>query len=276
VFGQTPTGFWPAEGAVDEKSVELYKSYGIRWIATDEAILFKSLGKKRGQELYKHHHFDNIFIAFRDHVLSDLIAFTFRYWDAKDAAENFILHLRKIGQKEKNPIVSVILDGENAWEFYQNNGYDFFNVLYQRLYKATDCQTVTMDELAKEKPSKKLKHLHPGSWIDGTFDTWVANPQKSKAWELIYQTKEDYRHHIKKLSSKVRSAITNHFLISECSDWFWWYGKDHHSEYAKEFDQLFRNHLIEIYKLMNVAPPKHLFCPIEDKGDVSILISKPT
>jgi alpha-amylase/alpha-mannosidase (GH57 family) len=275
VFGRAPTGFWPAEGAVDEKSVALYKSYGLRWIATDEAILFKSLGKKRSHELYRRHHFDNLFIAFRDHALSDLIGFTYRYWEAEDSAENFLSHLREIGKKEKHPTISVILDGENAWEFYPNNGYDFFQALYQKLTEAKDCQTVTMDELADEKPQKRLKHLHPGSWIYGTFDTWVGHPEKNEAWELIYRTKEDYLAHIAKLSNEVRSAITDHFLISECSDWFWWYGEDHHTEYAKEFDQLFRNHLIEIYNLMNIAVPASLFRSIAGESDVHALMSEP-
>ncbi|WOE69196.1 glycoside hydrolase family 57 protein [Hydrogenimonas thermophila] len=264
VFGKSPTGIWPAEGAVDKKSVALYKSYGIRWIATDEEILFKSLGNKRRDKLYKCHHFNDLFIAFRDRTLSDLIAFSYRYWTAKEAVDNFILHLRQIDKKEKDPKVSVILDGENSWEFYKKSGYDFLSELYRQLDEADDCQTVTMDELAKEIPVKRLKRLHSGSWIDGNFDTWVAHPQKSRAWELIYKTKEDYRHHIKRVSSNVRSDITDHFLISESSDWFWWYGNEHHNEYAKEFDQLFRNHLIEIYKLMDVTPPSELFFPITE------------
>jgi len=52
-FGSKPTGFWPAEGAVDEESVQIYKERGISWIATDEAILFRSLKDDTRSNLYK-------------------------------------------------------------------------------------------------------------------------------------------------------------------------------------------------------------------------------
>ncbi|BDY11739.1 glycoside hydrolase family 57 protein [Hydrogenimonas cancrithermarum] len=274
LFGLSPTGFWPAEGAVDEKSVAIYKSHGIRWIATDEAILFRSLGCDTREALYRRYGYDNLFIAFRDHFLSDLIGFTYRFWDAEKAAEDFVSHLHTIGERYGDAAISVILDGENAWEFYRNNGYDFFDALYTKLDDTQWCRTVTMDETA-EKGFETLPKIHPGSWIYSTFDTWVGHPQKNTAWERIYQTKRDYLRHEGRLDERQKAAITDHFLAAECSDWFWWYGDDHFTDYADEFDRLFRNHLIEIYRLMDVAPPANLFQPIAGERDLHALMSEP-
>ena len=44
--------------------------------------------------------------------------------------------------------VAVILDGENAWEYYEGGGRPFLRALYGALSKATDIQTVTMSEAA--------------------------------------------------------------------------------------------------------------------------------
>lgn len=274
VFGSAPKGMWPAEGAVDEKSIELYAKYGIGWIATDEEILFKSLGKRERRELYRPYSFAGVNILFRDHPLSDLIGFTYRFKRAEDAARDFMRRLKAISGSYKEPLVSVILDGENAWEFYENNALDFFEELYGRLEEAEWCGCVTMEEAAKERGAV-LKRVHPGSWIYGNFDTWVGHPQKNAAWELFFQTKADYFRHEAELRKEEREKIEYNFLACECSDWYWWYGEDHHTEYADDFDRLFRGHLIEIYRLMGVAVPSDLFRPIVPDQNLRSLISEP-
>ncbi|WP_457749787.1 glycoside hydrolase family 57 protein [Sulfurimonas sp.] len=260
-FGFEADGFWPAEGAVDSKSVALLTSLGIRWIATDEAILYKSLHVNNKNLIYKPYTYNKILIAFRDHYLSDLIGFQYRYKDAQAAADDFIQQLQKIQNTDTDNTAFIILDGENAWEFYKNNGFDFFEALYKNLNNLSWCNTRTMDEV-KNLPCTALVHLAAGSWINGTFDTWVGNSQKTRAWELLFQTKKDYRHHKTALTQDTNTEITNHFLAAECSDWFWWYGEDHYTDFSEEFDTLFRSHLIEIYKLIGISPPQDLFIPI--------------
>ena len=274
LFGASPKGFWPAEGAVDEKSVRLYAERGIEWIATDEEILFKSTGGDDRERLYRPYGFGGLKILFRDHPLSDLIGFTYRFKEAGIAAADFVSRLEGIAKRADDAVVPVILDGENAWEFYENNGRDFFEKLYSKLESAEWCETVTMEEASKER-SSSLKRLHPGSWINGTFDTWVGHPQKNAAWELLFQTKVDYIHHEMELERAVKEEIEGHFLVCESSDWFWWYGDDHHTEYAEDFDRLFRGHLIEIYRLMKLAVPSDLFVPIVADRNLRSLISEP-
>ncbi|QOY54847.1 glycoside hydrolase [Candidatus Sulfurimonas marisnigri] len=257
-FGFVAEGFWPAEGAVDEKSVALLKECGIKWIATDEAILFKSLGNADRSTLYTPYNYSDMCIGFRDHGLSDHIGFTYRYWDANKAANHFISSLSSINESNPQGTVFIILDGENAWEFFDNNAFDFFDELYTKINNTLWCKTLHMDDVAK-LPTKPLNNLSPGSWIHGEFNTWVGHNEKTRGWELIYLTKRDYNHHETTLDSGTKEKITNHFLAAECSDWFWWYGDDHFTEFGAEFDMLFRSHLISIYDLMNIAPPSDLF-----------------
>ncbi len=256
-FGQKPTGFWPAEGAVDEKSVQLYKEHGIEWIATDEAILYKSGGK----DPTKTYTFDGMKIFFRDHTLSDLIGFTYRFYDPDRAVEDFV------GRLSGKGTIFVILDGENAWEHYPQNGLPFLEKLYSRLAVHG---TLSFDEAAKKR-AKKLTHLAPGSWIYGDFNTWVGDEEKNRAWELLFQTKRDISHH-----PTQDPAITQHFLAAEASDWFWWYGQGHYTEFAQEFDELFRAHLVRIYELAGLAVPKDLLFPIVGAHTIQAFINEPT
>ncbi len=260
-FGFEAEGFWPAEGGVDEKSVALLKECGIRWIATDEAILFKSLSESNRENLYFPYDYRGMRMGFRDHGLSDLIGFTYRFYEADAAAKHFLQALKMIESKNSDSTVFVILDGENAWEFFKNNAFDFFDALYDRLAQTSWCKTLRMDDVVKLK-AKTLENLAPGSWIHGEFNTWVGHSEKRRAWELIYLSKRDYRHHEALLDENSKEKITYHFLAAECSDWFWWYGDDHFTDFGEEFDTLFRSHLIAIYDIMNVAPPSDLFKPI--------------
>ena len=260
-FGIDAVGFWPAEGAVDERSVELYRDAGLKWIATDEAILFKSLGSENRDALYHPYKHNGVTIGFRDHGLSDLIGFTYRFWEAEKAADHFISALHNIHSDGEDRTVFVILDGENAWEFYNNNAFDFFDALYRKLTHTSWCELVGMDQIA-QKDARSLPHLAPGSWIHGEFNTWVGHAEKSRGWELIYVTKRDYRRHKDSIDPATQSKIKDHFMAAECSDWFWWYGDDHSTDFGAEFDELFRLHLIEIYHLMNIAPPYDLYNPI--------------
>jgi len=265
-FGFMPNGFWPAEGGVDEKSVALLKSCDIKWIATDEEILFKSLNSRDRDNLYTPYDYSGMCMGFRDHYLSDLIGFTYRHQNAHEASHNFMDELLKIEKNNPDGTVFVILDGENAWEFFANNGYDFFNALYTDMQNCSWCSSLTMDEVY-QLPKQKLPFLAPGSWIHGEFNTWVGHSEKTRGWELIYLTKRDYEHHKDSLDDETKEKISDHFLAAECSDWFWWYGDDHYTEFGAEFDELFRNHLISIYDLMDITPPADIFIPIiKDKS----------
>ena len=260
-FGFETQGMWPAEGAVDAKSVALLEQEAISWIATDETILYKSLNDAKKENIYSVYNYKEMKIVFRDHYLSDLIGFKYRYEEPQNAVNHFINELQKIENSNANALVSVILDGENAWEFYKNNGFDFFEALYKNLQTQSWCTTSTMDEITSIH-AKSLENLEAGSWINGSFDTWVGEKQKTKAWELLFTAKKAYKENMAHLSEYKKAQITEFFLKAESSDWYWWFGSDHYSDYMQEFDTLFRNQLINIYNLMDILPPNDFFLPI--------------
>jgi len=272
-FGQMPVGFWPAEGAVDEESVEIYKSLGIKWIATDEEILFKSLGTEEPSRLYHPYNIKGLNIYFRDHGLSDLFGFDYRFKPSDEAVGHFMSEISALVSEEKKTVF-IILDGENAWEYYRDNAYPFFMKLYEELSKNTWCQTTTMDEIAKAE-STTLERLEPGSWICGDFSTWAGHPEKNRGWELIFQTKRDVLNCTRSIPSEIAEKIKFHFLAAECSDWFWWYGDDHATDFALEFDTLFRHHLITIYELLEMQAPSDLFIPVIENKSITSSLLKP-
>lgn len=261
VFGRKPTGLWPAEGAVDEKSLHLYRESGIQWVATDEEILFKTLKRNEKNLSHQCYEYDTVFIAFRDHSLSDSIGFRYRYMSEEEAVKDFMGQLGEIGKQDPDANVFVIVDGENAWEFYRNNAMDFFLTLYDTVSKSRTVTMQSFDEAAEAK-RQTLPSLHPGSWIYGTFDTWVGQSEKNRAWELIYQTKRETAASYRKLDKETQAAVDEHFLASECSDWFWWYGEDHYSDFLAEFDMLFRSHLIAVYECCDMPVPSNLYLNI--------------
>jgi len=268
-FGSKPAGFWPAEGAVSYEFLQMIAQRGIQWAASDEEILYKTIKKHTKSAIYRRNRLrfeeGSIALFFRDHALSDLIGFTYSGWEADAAVEDFIRRIKTIHENsDTNSLVNVILDGENAWEFYPDNAYDFFNLLYRKLSELSWCETATMSESARNEKIHQFElfSLEPGSWIGGNFNIWIGHREKNRAWELIYRTREDYEKIKPALDEEQRKRILKEFLIAESSDWFWWYGDDHHTVQKETFDALFRKHLINIYHIMELPPPHRLFTPI--------------
>ncbi|MCX6051926.1 MAG: glycoside hydrolase family 57 protein [Campylobacterales bacterium] len=271
-FDTDPIGFWPAEGAVDEESVKIYKNEGIKWIATDEAILFKSLHNTSRDNLYKLYNYDGLCVAFRDHGISDLLGFDYRFKPSDEATEHFVHTIKSIAFDDEDTTLFIILDGENAWEYYPQNAYPFFTQLYEKLSNLSWCESVRMDDLLHDEVAP-LHTLSPGSWIGGDFSTWSGHVEKNRAWEFLFQTRRDVDNYTHEINEQNAKLIENHFLAAECSDWFWWYGDDHFTDFAMEFDALFRKHLISIYHLLNMQPPADLFEPIiKHKSTASFMV----
>lgn len=297
-FGFLPAGMWPAEGSVSEEAIELFARKGIRWIATDEEILFASWGlmgireKMTREDLYRPYAYrtesgEEIVLFFRDHVLSDLIGFVYQRWDPEEAAEDFVKRLRSIrasivqryGEKRlRHSLVSVILDGENCWEFYVQNGRPFLEALYRKLSGATDLACTTFSDFLKNQYEPEyLTRIFAGSWINHNFSIWIGHPEDNRAWEYLYETrlawqkaKEEGR-----VSPEALDAAYEEILIAEGSDWCWWYGEEHPTENAAEFDTLFRSHLIRAFELIEQEPPRKFFDPIRTEVRKRVAIQKP-
>jgi len=280
-FGTAPLGFWPAEGSVSNDAISMLASCGVKWCAADEDVLFKTLGDSSKHSVYKKYLLDTangkFGMVFRDKHLSDLVGFTYSGLNPNNAAKDFVQKLRAIYDDcGFEPVVSVVLDGENAWEFYENNAYGFFHALYKEIEDADWIESVTVKELFEQDlgVSLEIPYIKAGSWIYGTFSTWIGQGEKNRAWELLSTTKEFVNENIHKLNEKEKAIVKKELMIAEGSDWFWWYGDDHFTPLADQFDQLFRKHLINIYTTFESAPPQKITTPIISKAK-SPYIKKP-
>ncbi len=280
-FGDAPSGLWPPEAAVSDEVPALAAEQGLRWLVSDEGVLARSLetGIHRDGEgrvmrpdlLYSPYQWERdgnrVHIVFRDTRLSNLIGFDYQNSTAEQAATDLISRLHAIRERQ-NPgepplLVTIALDGENAWDFYEGNGQGFLNALYRRLSEDPQLKTVTISEfLDSFATARPLARLLPGSWINGSLETWVGDPEHNQAWELLAESRDFVAQRSADADDPAVYRARREVLIAEGSDWFWWFGRSHDSGMDAVWDSLFRLHLRNIYKALNERPPASLFQPI--------------
>ncbi|SDZ96654.1 Alpha-amylase/alpha-mannosidase, GH57 family [Desulfuromusa kysingii] len=269
IFGQRQRGMWPAEGGVSEAAVTILAEEGALWGATDEDILARSLngGLSDRSKLYQPYEYNGLPLLFRDRELSDRIGFLYASWDGKEAVKDLLQRLHTIARLAPGGTVAIILDGENCWERYPDNGYPFLRDLYLSLNLAPDLQMETVQEALSHSEPRHLDRLAPGSWIRSDFTTWVGHSEENLAWELLHQARQDTVtneiHHALEHPDEPLTDLVRELLRAEGSDWFWWYGDEHASAQAEIFDQLFRRHLEGLYQLQGLSAPAHLFKAIK-------------
>ncbi|HAW50043.1 TPA: glycoside hydrolase [bacterium] len=261
-FGKKPKGMWPAEGGVSKEIFPLLKNEGIEWSATDEEILLNSIDSFSRSDIYKMYEINGIKLFFRDKNLSNLISFIYSKNKPEDAVSDLVARIEKIRDctigLPGEHIVSIILDGENPWEYYRDNGHGFLSGIYERIPKIPNVKMVTFSEFIKiTKEGNKLSHIIPGSWIDHSFKIWIGKEEKDKAWNYLKRARDTL---IK--TAPDNTSAWEEIYIAEGSDWFWWYGDDFSSDQDDVFDSLFRTHLANVYKILNKIPPSYLDEPI--------------
>ena len=270
-FGMRPRGCWPSEGSVSDATLRLLGEYGFHWTASGESVLRNSL-KAAGMDaagegeqcIHKPYRLEGAqpVIFFRDDGLSDLIGFTYSGWHADDAVANLVGHLENIAaacRNEPNRMVSIILDGENAWEYYPENGYHFLQALYRRLASHPDLELTTYAECLRQHCAiTTLPHIVAGSWVYGTFSTWIGEPDKNRGWDMLGDAKHRYDAVIDRLDGEHRQRAERQLAICEGSDWFWWFGDYNPAESVSDFEHLFRLHLSNLYQILGEEPPGYL------------------
>jgi alpha-amylase/alpha-mannosidase (GH57 family) len=286
-FGFRPKGMWPPEGALSETALALLGEAGVSWVATDESLLLKAppvsrleLGEgDRARFLFRPWRLAGVSspaIFFRDRVLSDRIGFSYATWKPADAAADFVARLLSIraAAPEAELAVPVILDGENAWETYPDNGEPFLLALAAALEARDDVRVVTPSQAAAEIPASPLEGFVAGSWVNGTLATWIGSPAKNRAWSLLSAAREALGGLVaaeavvppaEVLAGRADAAATAKAALfaAEASDWFWWFGDDHTSAHDAVFDELFRRHLAAAYRAAGRPVPLALLEPVD-------------
>jgi alpha-amylase/alpha-mannosidase (GH57 family) len=292
LLGRRPVGMWPGEGSVAQLVMSLFSKNGVHWVATGEDVLARSLEigsftrdardtVEEGDLLYhpwaaQLRRNDPVAMFFRDVRLSDQIAFEYSGMSGTAAADDFMGRLRDIYEsldvqrayEEGRPyVVSVILDGENAWEHYDNDGKDFLNALYRRLSESDWVRTITPSEyLSRFAAPEPLEEVFPASWFQPNFATWIGEEEEATAWDYLYRARQDLRE--AEGTSGYEEAFER-MLFAEGSDWFWWYGSDQDSGNDGYFDQAFRELLGQVYDALGEARPAFIEVPIIPESPIS-------
>jgi alpha-amylase/alpha-mannosidase (GH57 family) len=274
-FGRAPVGLWPSEGSVSDEALSLAAEAGFEWAASDNGVLARNVHQDAGPEVtYRSYLWRQggreLRMIFRDHFLSDQVGFVYSRWRAEDAAANFLDRIRENArpmlEHGADVLVPIILDGENAWEYYDHNGRPFLRELYRRISESPDLAALTLNEALKLDAPTTIDHIHPGSWIDANFDIWIGAEEDNSAWELLLAARRKFDEIAPSVAEKQRALAYEELLIAEGSDWCWWYGPEHISENRIEFDELYRQHLANVYHALGIAAPEELSHPILKAG----------
>ncbi|MEW8322023.1 MAG: glycoside hydrolase family 57 protein [Candidatus Thiodiazotropha taylori] len=272
-FGFRPNGCWPSEGGVSESTLKMLEEEGFSWAATGQQVLSNSLMAGGGDSklpdnwVHSAYHVQegHLNMFFRDDGLSDLIGFTYGEWHADDAVGDLINHLVNIAdacEGDSDAVVSIIMDGENAWEYYPYNGSYFLNAMYERLSEHPRLHLTTFSEVLdrQKKLSPRLSKLVAGSWVYGTFTTWIGDRDKNRAWDMLGEAKKIYDQVLadKNFSDDQLKEIEKQLAICEGSDWFWWFGDYNPESTVSDFEQLFRSQLSHLFELLGEPVPDYL------------------
>ncbi|OQY18945.1 MAG: glycoside hydrolase [Desulfobacteraceae bacterium 4572_35.1] len=284
-FGRKPEGVWLSEGGVSSEALALTDKLGLKWTASGEGVWRGScelsdatpyqLENKRMLYCPLLNPPYSTTLFFRDDGLSDLIGFRYKDWNAHDAANDFCRNLENIAGYLKsdvgNQVVTVILDGENAWEYYPDNAFEFLQQLYRNLTEHPQLEMTTFKAVVEEPkrvPVDELAVLRPGSWVYGSFSTWIGDKDKNRAWDMLVEAKNCYDRVVKSglLSADKIAEVEQQLAVCEGSDWFWWFSEHNPAASVSDFDQLFRRHLIRLYQLLEKIPPQKLKNPLSHGG----------
>ena len=264
-FGFRPKGCWPSEGSISEATLKLLPEFGFTWTASGGNVLHHSVlnaGLRTAPANAPVQFGDNpLACIFRDDELSDAVGFQYQTWHADDAVTHLLQRLESRAWQTPGGLLLIYLDGENAWEFYPHNAYWLLSTLYTRIAAHPQLKLVTMSEALGEQPQlSHLPKLTAGSWVYGTFSTWIGSTDKNRGWDLLVHAKSAYDRVLAsgRLSPTELTAIDRQLAVCEGSDWFWWLGDYNPDRAVSDFESLYRLHLRRLYEMLGEAPPSEL------------------
>lgn len=279
ILGRRPAGCWPSEGALSDATLDRLEAQGFAWTASGQQVLNNTLNRAHQPVHCQHRVYQrdaqSLRVFFRDDGLSDRIGFDYQNWHADDAVTDLCHHLVSIAETcehlgVEDAVVPIILDGENAWEYYPDNGFWLLDGLYKRLSHHPSLELVTFSELLERQPEPAaLPPLVAGSWVYGNLATWIGEPAKNRAWELLVDARAAYREAERDdhWSADATARNAQQLAVCEGSDWFWWFGDDNPAGAIRDFDRLFRLQLARLYELIDRPAPVELERPICEPGE---------
>lgn len=273
-FNFYPNGIWPSEGAISYEVAQIFAEKNFTYFMTDEEILFKTIKSKDRKNLYNPYYLEfgnkKIFSLFRDKILSDSIGFVYSQFDENEAVKDFIEKINEIKKySQEDKFVLVLLDGENAWEYYKNNGIDFLFNLYSELKKDKEVILSKISDVVNELNSKRLEYIETGSWINGDFKTWIGEEEDNLSWNYLKMIRDDFE----KLSNDKKEELKKVLYILEGSDWNWWYGKTYDYNIKKDFDYLYRKHILSFYSLSKLPVRDEFYKTLIKEGREKIYLN---
>lgn len=285
IFDFEVKGMWPSEGSISNDTLDLFIDNNIKWVASDETVMYNSLSSRDNLLKYFPYKYKKedkeIVIFFRDHNLSDKIGFQYSSWNEEDASTDFLNNLIAIRDDIINnyginglddAVVSIILDGENCWEYYRENGIPFLRSLYHKISENEYLETVTFSSIVENQTIKRnIKNISAGSWINGNFSIWIGHNEDLIAWNFLSKAREEFEIRKNGIDINTYNEVYNSIMIAEGSDWFWWYGPEHPTDTKPIFDNIFRYYLKKIYNLLKIDYPKELDIPIYEITDLENL-----
>ena len=278
-FGVKPRGVWPSEGAVSPEAADAIAAAHLEWFASDEGVLARSAGIAFERDdigalvepalLYRPYRLPNgTTVIFRDREISDRIGFAYGTMTPHDAVGDLIWKLERARDRlpdDGGPyLASIILDGENAWEAYPNNGNDFLRYLYGTLQSDERFETVRVSDFLDAHPATvELPTLQSGSWIDADYRVWIGEETHRRAWHALERTRRFAQEQWGSLRD-MPAGVRRPLMAAEGSDWFWWYSSRNSSPEDRVFDALFRANLEVIWWFAGAEPPADIREPLLD------------
>ena len=273
-FGMRPVGCWPSEGGLSQATLGLLAAEGFQWCASGQSVIQNSLEHNPDVAVHEDGHAcrhriyrfggEAIDCVFRDDGLSDLIGFSYAEWHADDAINNLVHHLTEMARAcpdRRNCVVAIILDGENAWEYFPENAYHFLGGMYQAISGHPELQLTTFRDVLQQQPQRvELPEVVAGSWVYGTFSTWVGDSDKNRGWDILSEAKQHFDEVVASESLDAETLQKAQWQLAACegSDWFWWFGDYNPAAAVNDFERLFRLHLSNLYQLLGLETPPYL------------------
>jgi len=256
IFGKNVFGIWPAEGSISNEIFDMLVDYNIKWIGADEQILHNTdvSDKEISSTIYRWK--DSFCIFFRNHEFSDRIGFVYHWWDEKSAAEDLFKKIEDFSENNEK-ILTIILDGENPWEWYRDGGSIFLPEFYGRINSSKKIKPITFSSACNlSMKNISLSNIPPGSWMGLHFDNWIGNPDANRLWQILANARKTVYQQTGK--TPLHDGLRNLILMAESSDFFWWMSVSADITTKTKFYSLFQAIISSIYQTIGLKTPQEV------------------